>query len=276
MKKLIKKGINIIIDFMFIFVKSNVQRAKIYTFFSKLIYNKVNEIEYDGNLNVFWLKSNPDYLFAVDKPYFNYSKANLYNFLTNVYCKNYTPKKGDVVIDLGAGVGTETLFFYEKIGANGKIHSIEASPNTFIKLNDLCNKNNFTNTSNYNIAISNFVGKIWIEETDKFEVNQVNTSKKGLEINCYTFDQFTLDNNITRIDFLKVNIEGAELEMIDGMVNSIKFIDNVAISCHDFLFSENKNIMTKVVQFLKNNNFEISYNQSGNKVIDSWVYGKRK
>jgi FkbM family methyltransferase len=275
-KKAIKKLINKLIRFILLFVRSNEIKASIYTFFSKLLHDRNNKIEYDPYLNVYWLRSGTDFLFAVNEPYFNYSKKNLYKFLYDVYCKHYLPKEGDVIIDLGAGIGTETLFFYEKIKNQGRIYSIEASPTTIVKLNALCHKNKIENSINFNIAISNLNGKIWIEETEKFEVNQINTHQRGVEVTCFTLDQFVKDNSIRNIDFLKVNIEGAELEMISGMENTIKIVKNVAISCHDFLFEEDKHILKTVTSFLEINGFEVTYNNSGNKVIDSWIYGKRK
>jgi FkbM family methyltransferase len=276
MKKIVKKSIHLFIKTALIFNGSKSRTAKLHTFFSKLLYHKKNNIEYDEQLDVYWLKENDRYLFAVTYPYFNYSKKNLYSFIDTVYCKDYKPNKGDLVIDLGAGVGTETLFLYEHVGPEGIIYSIEASPDSYRKLNALCLRNRITNSVNCNVAISNFTGKIWIEETEKFEVNQVNLEKKGLEVDSLTLDQFVIDNKISKIDFLKVNIEGAELQMIDGMKNSIDKVENIAVSCHDFLFAEDRQIMKKTVDFLKKNGFEISFNNSGNKVVDSWLYGRKK
>lgn len=276
MNKLIKSILNGILNTLFSIITSPTKKANIITSVSKLLFCKSNSLEYDPSFKEYWLKNNNEYLFIVKNPYYNFSKENLYKSINDIYCKNYLVKRGDIIVDVGAGIGTETLFFYEKIGQKGKIYSIEASTDSFNKLNALCAKNKIENSHNFNVAISNFNGKIWMEETDKFEVNQINTENKGIEIECFTMDQFVLNNNISRIDLLKVNIEGAEKQMIDGMNNSIKIINNVAISCHDFLFNEDQQIMTKVVTFLECNNFKVTYNKTGNKVTDSWIYGKRK
>ena len=142
-------------------------------------------------------------------------------------------------------------------------------------LEDMCRKNEMKNSFNFNTAISGFNGKIWMEETDRFEVNQINRDKKGIEIDCLTLDEFVKRNNISSVDLLKVNIEGAELEMIRGMNDSVGIIRNIAVSCHDFLFEENKHIMETVAGFFREHGFEISYNQTGNQVTDSWIYAKK-
>ena len=243
---------------------------------SKALYDNKNSIEYDPNFKAFWLKSAGQFLFMVDKPYFNYSIRNLYLSIQKVYCRHYTPKIDDVIIDVGAGIGTELIFFWENIGEHGKIYSIEASPTSYRKLNELCIKNKIYNSLNFNLAISDTNGKIWMEETDRFEANQVNKEAKGMEINSLTLDKFIEDNGIENVDFLKVNIEGAELHMIQGMSQSIKKVNNIAVSCHDFLNKEKISIRKSMIDFLKGNNFEIHENNTGNIVLDSWIYGTRK
>ena len=276
MNRVIKTILNIFLKCIFLIIKDHNKRAKIITAISKVLFSNKNSIEYDAEFNAYWLKSDAEYLFIVQNPIYNFSKKNLYKSINYIYCKNYTVKPGDVILDVGAGIGTETLFFREQIGATGFIYSIEASTESYHKLNALCSKNQIQNAKNFNVALSNFNGKIWIEETDKFEVNQVNLSEKGIEVACYTLDKFVEDHHISKINFLKVNIEGAELQLIEGMKNSIDIIDNIAVSCHDFLFKDDRHILQNVVAFLEKNKFEITYNNSGNQVTDSWIYAKRK
>lgn len=260
---------------LFLVVKSKPKRAKIYTWITQTFYDKRNEIEYDALNDLYWIKSKPNYLKAVDQLYCDFGKKNLYWFIEQVYCKHYIPKKGDVIIDLGAGIGTETLYFSEHVGETGKVHSIEASPDSFHKLDLLTRKNKFINTSNYHCAITNYNGKIWIEETENFIENQVNTDRKGLEVNCFTLDRFVEDNDIKRIDLLKVNIEGAEQQMLEGMEASIHLVQNVSISCHDFLFKEDRKIREQVVSFFEANHFKMVFNDTNNTVVNSWIYGER-
>jgi FkbM family methyltransferase len=275
MNKLLKSIINGCLKFTFLFIRNKSARAKIIGKISKLLFDRSNNLEYDAAFNSYWLKHNDEFLFLVGNPYYNFSKKNLYKSIEAIYCKNYMPGEGDVIIDVGAGIGTETLFFHERLGEKGKIFSIEASTDSYNKLNALCVRNTIKNSMNFNMAVSGFNGKIWMEETEKFEVNQTNTAKKGIEIDCLTLDEFVKRNNISKVDLLKINIEGAELEMIQGMKESVNKISNIAVSCHDFLFKEDKRIMETMAGFLKEHGFEISYNKTGNKVTDSWIYAKR-
>lgn len=138
-------------------------------------------------------------------------------------------------------------------------------------------KNNYLNCANFNFAISDRNGEQWIEETIDYYKNKTNRNAIGTKVLCYSFDQFVVDNKIYEINYLKVNIEGAEFHMIDGMKDSINSIENIAISCHDFLSKKNDNIiMNKVKDFLTTNNFEVFQRKTGSEILDSWVYGKRQ
>jgi FkbM family methyltransferase len=209
------------------------------------------------------------------QPYFDFSEKEIYQRCVNIFCKHCKLENGDTVIDIGAGVGTEVCYFTDQIGTNGNLYNLEASPSSYKTLKTLTEKNRLKNCHNFNLAISNSQEPIWMEEGDNYVVNTVNKEAKGVLIQATTLDQFIVKNSISSIKLLKVNIEGAEFDMIDGMTEAINIIENVAISCHDFLFNKDPLIRDKVVSFLTANQFEIFYENTGNKVLDSWIYGKK-
>ena len=47
------------------------------------------------------------------------------------YCLRYQPKPGDTVVDVGAGMGDDTLVFSRMVGPSGRVFSFEAHPDTF-------------------------------------------------------------------------------------------------------------------------------------------------
>jgi hypothetical protein len=74
-----------------------------------------------------------------------------------------------------------------------------------------------------------------------------------------------------------MNIEGAEVDAIQGMEKSIKLVKNIAVSCHDFLSEgTNRGIYNTFHTFLSDNNFQIFTENTGSVVRDSWIYGKCK
>ena len=273
---ILKKFINKIITKVYFLTKNEVVRLALLNICTKFFVDTKNKIEYDSGFNLFWLKNKSKYLLPVENPYFDFDEKEIDRRVLDIFCQKYIPKKGDVIINIGAGIGEELSFFLKKIEENGRLFNIEASPLSFEKLKMLCEKNNYSQCRNFNLAISDNNGEKWIEECSDYFKNRINSDAKGTKVHSYTLDKFVADNGIGEINFLKVNIEGAELQMIDGMRDSVKLIENIAISCHDFLIRNSENeIKTEVEAFLSANNFEIFERNTGNEVLDSWLYAKR-
>lgn len=243
---------------------------------TKIFYNINNSIVFDNAHNIYWLRHAKRYLLGVEKPYIYFSKKNFYKRCIDIFCQRYIPKKGDVVVDIGAGNGLELCFFAESIKKNGKLYAIEANPKSCDLLKLLAQKNNFEAVKPINAAISDKSGTLWMELSNNYRIGRTNSNKSGVEVASYSMDHFVKKQGITKINFLKVNIEGAEYEMVDGMKSSINIIDNVAISCHDFLNVREENITLKIKTFLSANGFEIYQRFTGDKILDSWIYGTRK
>ncbi len=243
---------------------------------TNLFFSSKNSIEYDKENDYYWLKYDGQYLFAVEKAYMNFDKQEMDKKYSSIFCLEYTPKPGDVILNIGAGIGSELTFLNRLISSQGKIFNIEASLDCFKKLDALCKVNNFQNNYNFNLAITNFEGNIWIEDQENYRLNKTNRVAQGKKVKATTLDSFILANNLRKIDFLKVNIEGAEAEMVKGLKETITNVRHVAISCHDFLMDTTEDVIRKkVVAFLEANNFKIVYRNTGNKIIDSWIYGEQ-
>ena len=93
----------------------------------------------------------------------------------------------------------------------------------------------------------------------------INT-QNGIKVSSDTLDNILKIYNIKKIDFLKMNIEGAEKLAIKGMQETIFKIQVVCISCHDFIYDINSDLFFKtkdsVISFLLDNNFDIVHRES--------------
>jgi len=210
-----------------------------------------------------------DYLFGNLKKYSGY---------------HYWPSNGDVIIDVGAGVGEETFAFSKLTGAEGRVFSIEAHPSTAAILKYGCELNDLKNVVVDNLAISDSNGLITIEDEDKAYLrNTISKTKEpstnGVQVRTVTLDHYIKRNKIERIDFLKVNIEGAEQLMIKGMAGGVGIIKNIAVSCHDFRWAAGESEFYKtrdiILAFLKDNGFRVIERQTGDVILDSYLYGEK-
>ncbi|MEM0541966.1 FkbM family methyltransferase [Flavobacterium sp. j3] len=202
--------------------------------------------------------------FIVYKTTFNaislYTKEALYPIVDdfNYYQHFYKVKTGDIVIDAGANCGHLSIFFSKLVGQNGKIFAFE--PDKFnierIKHNIVLNPDLADN-----IKIEEVL--LWDknELIDFHEAGTVGSSaiwkpdaESCVKKQAVTIDSWVAANNIDKLDFIKMDIEGAEIEALAGCVNTIKELKpNFAIASYHIVNKEMTYI--KVEQFFKAINY---------------------
>lgn len=131
--------------------------------------------------------------------------------------------KGDVCLDVGANIGWFTTLLSKICGASGAVHAFEPVPETF----EFLRENVSLNGDPPNVLINNFA--LGDEEKDfvihVFENMPLGHSslrakpdKKStaVPIRLVTLDSYLESNDIKRVDFVKVDVEGAEKLFLDG------------------------------------------------------------
>jgi FkbM family methyltransferase len=154
---------------------------------------------------------------------------NIYGVKQYEYRDNTTvikADKGDYVIDGGACWGDSTLYFANEVGKTGRIYSFEFVPENLEVLNTNIDLNDGLK-SNINIIKK----ALWhrSEEMLNFSYHGPGTSvdnqSEGLDVikvESIKIDDFVETNNVPKIDFIKFDIEGSELNALKGAVRTIK------------------------------------------------------
>jgi FkbM family methyltransferase len=179
-----------------------------------------------------------------------------------MFLYEYVPQGGDVVFDIGAGVGTEMLLFSRLVGPSGRVVSVEAHPRTYGRLADLCKANSLGNVTPLQLAVSDADGVIAISNLDNHLRNTVlEADGDRIEVPARRIDTLAGELGIDRIDLLKMNIEGAERQAIQGLGEVLASTRHVCISCHDFLADDGgtEELRTKgvVCDFLVERGFRV-------------------
>ncbi len=151
------------------------------------------------------------------------------------YFKYYTPKAGDVVIDAGAYMGNYSILASRLVGKTGIVLAFE--PDTIINEHAKKRMKKMRRTNIVNIP----QGLLNKETTLEFSVAQNGSSSffdkiaegQTYTVNCTTLDLIAKKMKLKSIDFIKMDIEGAELEAIDGAIGVLKqFRPHVAIASY--------------------------------------------
>lgn len=148
----------------------------------------------------------------------------------------YEPRPGDVVLDVGAGLGGETLMCSRRIGPAGRVVAIEPNPTMFGCLQASVRLNGIANATLLPVAVMDREGEVTIADDENLVANRVTTDGQGgVRVPAMTLDEIARSEGIERLTLLKMNIEGAERPTLAVASELLARTDHAVIACHDFL-----------------------------------------
>jgi len=153
------------------------------------------------------------------------------------WLRHYRLREGDVVFDIGAGRGEDAVAFSRAVGRGGRVVAVEAHPLSYELLEAFCRLNQLGNTSPLHVAVMDKKGEISMVESDDWRANAVaaDGAAGSIRVASKTLDEICGELGIKHIDFLKMNIEGAERYALVGMESMLESTKAVCVACHDFL-----------------------------------------
>ena len=218
------------------------------------------QIFYDGGC---WIHRFGSDAFADWEPA---SKPNLPMWLERArkrWLSFYQPKSGETVIDVGAGIGVESILYSRAVGTSGRVIAIEAHPRTYQCLVKTCEYSSLRNVTPLNIALVDREQVVSIEDDRQHIGNAIVPGSSGerIRVRGRSLDEVCAELGVGDIAVMRANIEGAEKFAIQGMNNVIGRIAHAEIECHDFKADRTGNdfFRTKkiVTEFLLDHGFEI-------------------
>ena len=170
--------------------------------------------------------------------------------------EGFVIKQNDVIIDIGSHIGLFTLYA-SQFCTNGRIYSYEPIKENFELLSINLEKNNLKHVKKFNSAVSksNTFVEIFINK-DEAGHSMFSKTSKGIKINSVTLQKIFDDNKIQNCNFLKLDCEGAEYEIIDTLPNEyFNKIEKIVMEYH--LEDSNPEFIIKLKEKLISQMFEI-------------------
>lgn len=177
-------------------------------------------------------------------------------FKDEVY-KFISEKGNPYIIDCGANIGLSVIYF-KRLFPKSEITAFEADPEIAKVLEK--------NLGNFGINDVEIVPKaVWVKDEQlSFASNGsvggqiISGEDDGLKI-----EGIRLKNYLTRtVDFLKIDIEGAEYEVIKDCSENLGFVQNIFIEYHSFLSQEQT--LDEILLILKNAGFKYYIKEAWN------------
>lgn len=221
-----------------------------------------------------WVRKD-DKHFIIDEPEFNYYAAHLkgwpryfdrlFERAREFYYYGYTPKAGDIIFDVGAAIGTDTVVFSQDVGPNGRVYAFEAHPTSAIKLRRMVELQKLENVVLVDKAVSNAASTFYISTEEDHESNTMvvgDRSPNTHAVQGLRLDDYCAEQGIERIDFLKMNIEGAETVALEGISGCKDLVSCICVCCHDFLWQQTGHVhyktLSRVRELLEGYGFEVT------------------
>ena len=183
---------------------------------------------------------------AADPPSFiaqykEFIQRNVYNFTAET--------KTPYIIDCGTNIGLSVIS-YKKMYPDAKIIGFEPDPIILSIANKNIQKENYTNIQIINKAV-------WTEETTLMFHQEGSAggrlvsekNDKTISVSTFNLKKLLVEN----VDFLKIDIEGAEYEVIKDIDSSLSFVKNIFIEYHSKCNQEQH--LGEILTILKKNGF---------------------
>jgi FkbM family methyltransferase len=170
--------------------------------------------------------------------------------------------KGKNVYDVGGYFGLMTIFFAREVGENGTVTTFEPNPDNYEVIIDHLQLNNFRNAKVICIGLGKQPEKLKFVVDDKQPAKGTaqpalqehflkEKTSRILEIEVDTLDSQMAHHNLPVPHFIKIDVEGLELEVLQGMTQTIsRYKPDLFIELHgqnkleliDFQLSHDYNI----------------------------------
>ena len=131
-------------------------------------------------------------------------------------------RPGDVFIDVGANVGLFTLKGARLVGSRGRVLALEPSATAYAELKDNLALNLFATVTPIMAAASNEDGTAQLNHVDlggdpqAFSLVNAANANGGERVKTIRLDTLATERNLSRIDLIKIDVEGAEPLVIEG------------------------------------------------------------
>lgn len=158
-------------------------------------------------------------------------------FEQKVFSRQIRP--GDIVLDIGAHIGFFTLIFAKLVGPSGLVFAFEPSPDSFKVLEHNVTINGYSNVILEQVAVSDKTKRVKLFTGRKITAdNRIYDSHDGLpsvEVQAVSLDDY-FSVYAGTINFIKMDIQGAEVAALHGMSALLRRSPNVIIAAEFWPF----------------------------------------
>jgi FkbM family methyltransferase len=182
----------------------------------------------------------------------------------------FRPKEGDTVVDVGAHMGRYTITSSKSVGQHGTVIAVEAHPYNFRILYHNLRLNKLQNVSALNCAVYSKKAKLKLYLPDEdlgytmhhslmtnYLVSKYSKEieQRYIEVEADTLDNLLKVRGINEVNWIKIDVEGAEYEVLKGAKEILSASKDISI----LVEVHGKDTYGPTTELLRSNNFNIEF-----------------
>jgi len=172
-------------------------------------------------------------------------------------------KNAKVILDIGGNIGTSALY-YANQNSGARILSFEPHPVTFIQAKENISLNKFSNIEMINVGLGpkNETLKLYEVDENNPGMNRILNEDIALPyklIEVVILDEILKSKNISKVDFIKIDVEGFEHAVLLGAAETLKHKPILFIEVNNNHLKENNSSAKALVHYLMKFNYSNFY-----------------
>jgi FkbM family methyltransferase len=194
------------------------------------------------------------------------------------YFRIRRPKKGDVVVDAGAWTGHFTLVAARMVGKRGRVIAIEPQKLMCERLEERMRHLGMKNVTVVNSALFDRTSKLAVPFRNDPGFNVFSAGKEAETTETVvlrTLDDILNSLNIDQVNFVKMDIEGAEIEALYGMQNTLSSM-HPFVAIASYHWRDGGTTSTRVEEILRSNNYSGRTGHPWHLTTWGWVSSDRQ
>ena len=133
-------------------------------------------------------------------------------------------KPGAVFYDIGANIGFYSTIAARLVGETGHVYAFEPFPISATAVQTNASLNGFSNVTVVVAAVTNEQGVVSLAISDASRKHRVATTGENgnIDVRSIRMDSYVTDENLRPPDVVMIDVEGAEVDVLKGMLETIR------------------------------------------------------
>lgn len=171
-------------------------------------------------------------------------------------------RMGDVVIDVGTNVGEVLLNLAKRVGTSGRAIGFEPNPATRAACLRNIRLNEFASIEVHGVALGDQPGALLLgrpSEGNRGADRVVSAAQSGIAIEVTTLDRFVKDAGLDRLDLIKIDVEGFDLNVLRGAERTVdRFKPVLFVELSDLNLREQGDSASDMLRWLEQRGYHSS------------------